>query len=49
MIDAALADCKDFDSFLAALKAVGVEVKRGKHRVYTGALLAATYCLKFSL
>lgn len=31
MIDAALADCKDFDSFLAALKAAGVEVKRGKH------------------
>ena len=31
MIEAALTGCKDFDSFLAALKAAGVEVKRGKH------------------
>ena len=30
MIDAALTGCKDFDSFLTALKAAGVEVKRGK-------------------
>lgn len=34
MIDAALADCKDFDSFLMALKGLGVEVKRGKHLVF---------------
>lgn len=34
MIDAALVDYKDFDSFLAALKATGVEVKRGKHLVF---------------
>ena len=34
IIDAALADCKDFDSFLAALKAAGVEVKRGKHLAF---------------
>ena len=32
MIDTALGHgCKDFDSFLTALKAAGVEVKRGKH------------------
>ena len=34
IIDAALADCKDFDSFLAALKTAGIEVKRGKHLVF---------------
>ncbi len=34
MIDAALTNCKDFDSFLAALKAMGVEVKRGKHLAF---------------
>ena len=34
MIDAALTGCKDFDSFLAALKAAGVEVKRGKHLAF---------------
>lgn len=26
--------CKDFDSFLAAMRAVGVEVKRGKHLAF---------------
>ena len=34
MIDDALTNCKDFDSFLAALKAAGVEVKRGKHLAF---------------
>lgn len=34
IIDAALTDCKDFDSFLAALRAAGVEVKRGKHLAF---------------
>ena len=34
MIDAALTGCKDFDSFLAVLKAAGVEVKRGKHLAF---------------
>lgn len=34
MIEAALTGCKDFDSFLAALKAAGVEVKRGKHLAF---------------
>ena len=34
IIDAALADCNNFDSFLAALKAAGVEVKRGKHLAF---------------
>ena len=34
MIDAALTNCKDFDSFLAALKVAGVEVKRGKHLAF---------------
>ena len=35
LIDAALGHgCKDFDSFLAALKAAGVEVKRGKHLAF---------------
>ena len=34
MIDTALTGCKDFDSFLAALKAAGVEVKRGKHLAF---------------
>ena len=34
MIDAALTGCKDFDSFLAALKATGVEVKQGKHLAF---------------
>ena len=34
IIDAALADCKDFDSFLAALKTAGIEVKRGKHLAF---------------
>ena len=34
MIDAALTGCKDFDSFLAALKELGVEVKRGKHLAF---------------
>ena len=34
IIDAALTNCKDFDSFLAALKAAGVEVKRGKHLAF---------------
>ena len=34
-IDAALASgCKDFDSFIAAMRAVGVEVKRGKHLAF---------------
>ena len=32
IIDTALGqDCKDFDSFLAAMKTAGAEVKRGKH------------------
>ena len=35
MIDAALGhDCKDFDSFLSDIKAMGVEVKRGKHLAF---------------
>ena len=34
MIDATLTGCKDFDSFLAALKELGVEVKRGKHLAF---------------
>ena len=35
LIDAALGrGCKDFDSFLAAMKAAGVEVKRGKHLAF---------------
>ena len=35
LIDTALGqDFKDFDSFLAAMKAVGVEVKRGKHLAF---------------
>lgn len=35
MIDAALGQgCKDFDSFLAAMKAAGAEVKRGKHLAF---------------
>ena len=34
MIDAALTRCKDFDSFLSALKTAGVEVKRGKHLAF---------------
>lgn len=34
MIDAALTGCKDFDSFLAALKVTGVEVKWGKHLAF---------------
>ena len=35
LIDAALGHgCKDFDSFLAAMKAAGVEVKRGKHLAF---------------
>lgn len=34
IIDDALANSKDFDSFLAALKAAGVEVKRGKHLAF---------------
>ena len=35
MIDAALGHgCKDFDSFLAALKAARVEVKQGKHLAF---------------
>ena len=34
IIDAALKDCKDFDSFLAAMRAAGVEVKRGKHLAF---------------
>ena len=34
IIDAALTNCKDFDSFLAALKAVGVEVEQGKHLAF---------------
>ena len=34
IIDAALTDCKDFDSFLAALKKLGVEVKQGKHLAF---------------
>lgn len=34
MIDATLTGCKDFDSFLAALKTAGVEVKRGKHLAF---------------
>ena len=33
-IDAVLTGCKDFDSFLAALKAAGVEIKRGKHLAF---------------
>jgi hypothetical protein len=31
MIDAALVDCKDFESFLSAMSAAGAEIKRGKH------------------
>ena len=34
MIDAALVDCKSFNSFLAALKGLGLEVKRGKHLAF---------------
>ena len=34
MIDDALTNCKDFDSFLAALKTAGVEIKRGKHLAF---------------
>ena len=35
LIDTALGHgCKDFDSYLAALKAAGVEVKRGKHLAF---------------
>ena len=35
MIDTALGHgCKDFDSFLADIKAMGVEVKRGKHLAF---------------
>lgn len=34
IIDASLTDCKDFNSFLAALKATGAEVKRGKHLAF---------------
>ena len=35
IIDAALGHgCKDFDSFIAAIKAAGVEVKRGKHLAF---------------
>ena len=35
MIDTALGHgCKDFDSFLAAMKAAGAEVKRGKHLAF---------------
>ncbi len=35
LIDTALGHgCKDFDSFLAAMKAVGAEVKRGKHLAF---------------
>ena len=38
LIDAALGqDCKDFDNFLVAMKAAGVEVKKGKH-------LAGIFC-----
>ncbi len=35
MIDTALSQgCKDFDSFLAAMKAAGAEAKRGKHLAF---------------
>jgi len=35
LIDTALGHgCKDFDSFLAAMKAAGVEIKRGKHLAF---------------
>ena len=35
LIDTTLGQgCKDFDSFLAAMKAVGAEVKRGKHLAF---------------
>ena len=34
IIDAALTNCKDFDSFLAALKSAGVEVKQGKQLAF---------------
>jgi hypothetical protein len=34
IIDAALVGCKDFDAFLAAMEAAGVEVKRGKHLAF---------------
>ena len=35
IIDTALGQgCKDFDSFLSAMKAAGVEVKRGKHLAF---------------
>ena len=35
LIDTALGQgCKDFDSFLAAMKAAGAEVKRGKHLAF---------------
>ena len=33
-IDAALKDCKDFDSFLATIQSAGVEIKRGKHLAF---------------
>ena len=34
MIDAALTGCKNFDSFLATLKAADVETKQGKHLAF---------------
>ena len=34
MIDATLSGCKDYDSFLAALRASGVEIKSGKHLAF---------------
>ena len=34
MIDAALTGCKDFEGFLAAMKAAGAEVKHGKHLAF---------------
>ena len=35
IIDTALGQgCKDFNSFLSAMKAAGVEVKRGKHLTF---------------
>ena len=34
MMDDALSGCKDFDSFLVAMKTAGAEVKRGKHLAF---------------
>jgi len=34
IIDSALDECKDYDSFIAAMKAAGCEVKQGKHLAF---------------